>query len=84
MSKHELSQDSYLNDAFSGKDIRLDFSQEHEAEVQCGVGLGSVHLELFHCTTQKSLHAIVISLRFRGFDLIQKKRRWNCDTHTIN
>lgn len=85
MSKHDLPQkDSYLDDPFSSKDIRLDFGQEHEAEVQCGVRLGSVQLELFHRTTQKSLHAIVIPFRFRGFDLIQKQRRRNCDTQTIN
>ena len=53
---------SYLNNAFRGKDVGLNFSQKHEAEIQCDVRLGSVHFQLFDGPTQHSLDAVVVSL----------------------
>lgn len=66
---------AHLNHAFSGKDIGLDFGQEHQAEVERDVRFGPIQLELFDSATEQPLNAVVISLRLCSLNLIQKHSR---------
>lgn len=68
---------THLNHTFSGKDVWLDFGQEHQAKEECGVRFGPIDLELFHGTTEHPLDAVIIALSLRSLNLIQKNGRGN-------
>ena len=66
------SDKTYLDDSFSGEHVGFDLGQEHEAEVEGDVRLGSVQLQLFHGSAQQPFDAIVITVRLSGLDVIQQ------------
>ena len=76
---------TYLNNNFTAKEGGSTACEVHECEVDGGVGLGTVHLEVLHRPTQQRLNLLVVVAVFCLCHTAEEVCRVNYNTHqTVN